>query len=433
VRKTLAASGADPSSQLPPLFMTARIASTASRTVTASKTLMTYRRFRRSGGGFLWCCKGSSQEVALCTAKACPSWSFRFGHKPADGIITEQGNTLLHPLEWRMTAAEFHAKWHSPLKAIKRKCLDCSGASKSGVRNCAFNDCALHAFRQGKNPHRAYSPEERARLAAQLAHVKVPDVLIENLVSIGDQSDRRRRYAVRRYDTKSLSLPIRPQSCVCSNEPASAAAIKRLAEYFHMTAKPNPQPVEEAAAPPPPDPFDRANLRLDQSFIESAGVKKLLTTVPVRKPNPQDFVRVHPAPEYRETLAIIELKDDREIYLLLPPIARELPGEFKTAVLHTVINRQGVLHLWPVMLPTPDGRINEWHRSAAEAAELAMRRWIRIKANMGLGAYEIFEAASTISEPEWPETPFSELLRIAFRVRLVDRLDHAVIKRLRGA
>ena len=43
-----------------------------------------------------------------------------------------------------------------------------------------------------------------------------------------------------------------------------------------------------------PDPFDLANLRLDQSFVETAGVKKLLTTVPVRKPNPQDFVRVHP-------------------------------------------------------------------------------------------------------------------------------------------
>ena len=201
-----------------------------------------------------------------------------------------------------------------------------------------------------------------------------------------------------------------------------------------MTAKPNPQPVvEDAAALPPADPFDLANLRLDQSFVESAGVKKLLTTVPVRKPNPQDFVRVHPAPEYRETLAVIELKDDREIYLLPPPIARELPGEFKTAVLHTAINRQGVVHLWPVWLPTPDGRISEWHRSAAEAAELAMRRWIRIKANMGLGAYEIFEAASTIPDPEWPEIPFSELLRIAFRARLVDRLDHAVIKRLRGA
>src|SRR6478609_4411349 len=43
-----------------------------------------------------------------------------------------------------------------------------------------------------------------------------------------------------------------------------------------------------------PDPFDPENLRLDQSFVETSGVKKLLTTVPVRKPNNQDFVRVHP-------------------------------------------------------------------------------------------------------------------------------------------
>ena len=42
------------------------------------------------------------------------------------------------------------------------------------------------------------------------------------------------------------------------------------------------------------DPFDPENLRLDQSFVETSGVKKLLTTVPVRKPNNQDFVRVHP-------------------------------------------------------------------------------------------------------------------------------------------
>ena len=182
----------------------------------------------------------------------------------------------------------------------------------------------------------------------------------------------------------------------------------------------------------PSDPFDLANLRLDQSFVETAGVKKLLTTVPTRKPNPQDFVRVHQGPDYRATLAIIELKDDREIFLVLPHIARELPGEFVMVVLFTAINRQGVVHLWPVKLPSPDGRANEWHRSAMEAAELAMKRWVRVKANMALGAYEIFEAASTISDPEWPGLPFQELLRIAFRDKLVDRLDHPVIKRLRG-
>jgi hypothetical protein len=180
------------------------------------------------------------------------------------------------------------------------------------------------------------------------------------------------------------------------------------------------------------DPFNLDNLRLDQSFTESCGVRKLLTTVPVRKPNPQEFIRVHPSSEYRATLALIELKEDRETFLLLPHIARELPGEFVMAIVFTAISRQGVLHLWPARLPTSDGKVNVWHSSAIEAAQLAMKRWVRVKANMGLGAYEIFEAASTIPDPEWPDLPLQELLRIAFKGRLVDRLDHAVIKRLRG-
>jgi hypothetical protein len=191
--------------------------------------------------------------------------------------------------------------------------------------------------------------------------------------------------------------------------------------------------VDRIEAATTDDPFDLANFRLSQNFVESAGVKKLLTTVPVRKPNPQDFVRVHPDPGYRMELAVIDLKDDREIYLLPMPIAEQLPGEFAMVTLHTAISRQGVVHLWPVRLPASDGRIIEWNRSAAEAAELAMRRWIRVKANMSLGAYEMFEAASTIPDPNWPELSFQELLRIAFRERLVSNLDHPVIKRLRGA
>jgi hypothetical protein len=198
----------------------------------------------------------------------------------------------------------------------------------------------------------------------------------------------------------------------------------------HIVDEPDAPPDESITAPVA-DPFDLTKLRLDQSFVESAGVKKLLTTVPVRKPNPQDFVRVHPSPEFRAALAVIELKEDREIYLLTPQIARELPGEFVMVMLFTAVNRQGVVHLWPARLPAPDGRVLEWHRSALEAADMATRRWVRVKSNMSLGAYEIVEAATT-TEPEWPAATFQELLRIAFRDRLVDRLDHAVIKRLRG-
>jgi hypothetical protein len=182
------------------------------------------------------------------------------------------------------------------------------------------------------------------------------------------------------------------------------------------------------------NPFDPAALRLDQSFAANLGVKKLLTTVPVRKPNRQDFVRVHSDSEYRlSPAAIIELKEDREVYLVTPSIASELPGEFGVASLYTTINRQGVLHLWPVKLPGPDGKHNEWHRSAAEAAERAMHRWVRVTANMSLGAYDLFEAIGELPEPEWSEISFQEILQVAFRDRVVNTLDHPLIQRLRGA
>ena len=184
---------------------------------------------------------------------------------------------------------------------------------------------------------------------------------------------------------------------------------------------------------PVPNPFNPAALRLSQSFAGTVGVKKLLTTVPVRKPNRQDFVRVHPDPAYRETpVAIIELKEDRETYLLSPVIAQQLPGEFNAVTLNTAINRQGVLQIWPVKLPGPDGKHNEWHRSAAEAAERAMEKWVRVTANMSAGGYDIYEASGELPEPVWPEISFEEILKIAFRDRYVDDVGHPLLQKLRG-
>ena len=133
------------------------------------------------------------------------------------------------------------------------------------------------------------------------------------------------------------------------------------------------------------------------------------------------------------TAAIIELKDEnREKFLLLPTVAAQLPGEYNMSVLHTCIDRQNNLRIWPVRLPSPDGRVNMWHRSAAEHAEVAMTKWIRIKPNMSLGAYDRFETTVVIPDPEWPDLPFNEILRIAFRDRVITSLDHIVVKQLLG-
>jgi hypothetical protein len=187
--------------------------------------------------------------------------------------------------------------------------------------------------------------------------------------------------------------------------------------------------------PTAPDPFDLANLRLAQNFNETAGVKKLLRTVPVRKPNKQEFVRVHADPAFRENFAIIELKEDREVYLVVASsgLVAELATEIINVAIYTAVNRQGVVFLWPVRLPNTDGKQMEWHRSAHDAAEEGTRQWVRVSPNMALGAYEVTVAEAITIEPQWPAgVTFQDLIRIAFRERLITSIDHPVVKRLRG-
>ena len=182
-----------------------------------------------------------------------------------------------------------------------------------------------------------------------------------------------------------------------------------------------------------PDPFDLSHLRLTQDFGATIGVKKLLTTVPVRKPTKQDFVRVHPEEGWRLQTAVLELKEERETYLVDPSLWAELGDEISPRFLFTAINRQGVLFVWPVRLPAEDGRIDNWSRSAQDAAEKAMEGWVRVVANMSLGSYEIFTASADLPDPEWPETDFKAILEIAFRDRYINDFDHPVVRRLRGA
>lgn len=80
----------------------------------------------------------------------------------------------------------------------------------------------------------------------------------------------------------------------------------------------NPKPVETL------DPFSPKNLRLSQAYLESTPAKKLLTTVLVRKPGQQDFLRVHHDPSFCESFAMIELRDDREEYIVHASLVPEL-------------------------------------------------------------------------------------------------------------
>ena len=40
----------------------------------------------------------------------------------------------------------------TPMKAIRAKCLDCSGGQPKEVRRCAVQKCPLYVYRFGKRP-----------------------------------------------------------------------------------------------------------------------------------------------------------------------------------------------------------------------------------------------------------------------------------------
>jgi hypothetical protein len=183
-----------------------------------------------------------------------------------------------------------------------------------------------------------------------------------------------------------------------------------------------------------PDPFDIGSLRLSGDLSASLGVQKALLSVPVRKPDKTWFVRVHPSSDYAIDTYVIELKEERENYLVAKPLWPELVGEanFSPRSLLTAINRQGVLFLWPVRLPGPDGKIDEWSRTAMEGAKMSRERWVRVTSNMAAGSYDVFYATGDLPDPEWPPTPFKDLLRTAFKDRLIEDMNHPVLRKLRG-
>jgi hypothetical protein len=200
---------------------------------------------------------------------------------------------------------------------------------------------------------------------------------------------------------------------------------------FDPAALEAPTPSPQA---PGPDPYDPCQLRLNPDMGTGLGLKKLLLSVPVRKPDKSWFVRVHPSPDYRLQTAVVELKEDRELYLVSQALWPDLAGEatFSPRALFTSVNRQGVLFVWPVRLPGVDGKVDEWSRTALQGADMATKGWVRITANMALGSYEVWQATASLPEPAWPDLSLREILRVAFKDRLIETLDHPVLRRLRG-
>ncbi len=118
----------------------------------------------------LWCCNGSSREVSLCVSKSCPLWLYRSGHRATVDMTATGDSVPTHPSEIPMTQRELQG--YSTIRAIKRRCLDCSGGSAQAVTSYKVTDCSLHEHRLRKGAKKLTGEAleaSRARLAAAWA------------------------------------------------------------------------------------------------------------------------------------------------------------------------------------------------------------------------------------------------------------------------
>jgi len=154
--------------------------------------------------------------------------------------------------------------------------------------------------------------------------------------------------------------------------------------------------------------------------------------VPIAKPNRQMWFQPHPDPKWRGMYSVIELKDDRESYIVAPDLREALLEEWTPKMLVACQSRQGTFFLWPIRIPATDGRVDTWSDSAKKIVDGYAGKWIRVIPDMQAGGYSVIEPANTFPAPVWPKEGFKSLVLKAFNGRIIDKEDHPVVLKLRG-
>jgi hypothetical protein len=152
--------------------------------------------------------------------------------------------------------------------------------------------------------------------------------------------------------------------------------------------------------------------------------------IPVRKPNKQEWFRVH-----RHQSMMVYLTEDiteRTPYLVHPDALPYLVGQVKKVKLYRATTLQGSVFLIPVPQMDSSGNWNRWHRSLSLAVETAIKFWVRIQSDQASQGYIIIKPTDKLKNPEWKDMTMEELVTKAFEEWTILDEKHPFIQRLAG-
>lgn len=184
--------------------------------------------------------------------------------------------------------------------------------------------------------------------------------------------------------------------------------------------------------------FDNLDAIRRTSPTDLVNEKAVEVHIAIRKPKSREHFRVCDDPSMSMLLSVYVHKPegsmDEEHFFVMPAMEAYLQEQEELRTVQIVLCRtlSGVLFLWPLPVHDNAGAARSHITSARAVAKLALTEWVRMKWRRADNAYFAMQAEEEQSPPVWPDRPFNELLKIGFGDRIIDRLDHPVLKELRG-
>ena len=196
-------------------------------------------------------------------------------------------------------------------------------------------------------------------------------------------------------------------------------------------ATPDPLPPEKLMEADD-DEFSPENLRLLNKIDLRDLVITELVELPARKPKKGEWFRVHP--DYHQQGGILELDGERKVFWVAKKIQSQVAHDgcftFRLCVL--CVNLEGVPFIWPVKTDVEAGGTgNKWVRIPFEAMTKGREKWTRLYWSDEKREHIVL-TSDLLDVPKFPDKPFSELLKLAFKGAVISTPDHPAILNLKG-
>lgn len=178
--------------------------------------------------------------------------------------------------------------------------------------------------------------------------------------------------------------------------------------------------------------FDIHTLRLPDDHTTVNSGFKLPPKLTFGKLSKHRFSRAHPAEEYKFRALLVDDKEGREVYLVMPHLAAHLGSMAKSVILRLVVDSAGTPKLIAEPIIDSASKSMLWTITMLEAIKLSEEFWIRIESNMDAQQYTIIQAANNLGDPQWPNQMMETLIHEVFLGRIITSEEHPLISQLQG-